>query len=87
MQLPSDDTGQGPDAATVLRNLDPSDFRATIAVADALRVSLDDEFDFGLELIIDALDRLQASETSGIRGKFAPNYRGFAYSPPRLRSN
>jgi hypothetical protein len=38
--------------------LDPDLFPATVAVADHLPVPLEEEFAFGLELIIDGLDRL-----------------------------
>jgi TetR/AcrR family tetracycline transcriptional repressor len=41
----------------VLRGLDPTEFPATASVADWLPVPLEDEFAFGLELIIDALGR------------------------------
>jgi AcrR family transcriptional regulator len=39
----------------VFHDLDPRTFPATISVADSLPVPLDDEFAFGLELIIDGL--------------------------------
>ncbi|WP_211294073.1 TetR/AcrR family transcriptional regulator [Lentzea kentuckyensis] len=38
-------------------DLSPADFPATLAVADSLPVPLEDEFSFGLELIIDGLRR------------------------------
>lgn len=41
--------------AQVFHDLDPHVFPATVAVADHLPVRLDDEFAFGLELIIDGL--------------------------------
>jgi AcrR family transcriptional regulator len=42
-------------AAQVFRKLDPRQFPATVRVADSLPVPLEDEFAFGLELIIDGL--------------------------------
>jgi hypothetical protein len=48
-------------------NLDPRQFPATVSVADHLPVPLDDEFAFGLELIIDGLSQTRA-RTHG-RGK------------------
>jgi AcrR family transcriptional regulator len=41
--------------AQVFHDLDPGQFPATVAVADSLPVPLEDEFAFGLELIIDGL--------------------------------
>lgn len=43
------------DLARVFHDLDRSQFPATVAVADSLPVPLEDEFAFGLELIIDGL--------------------------------
>jgi hypothetical protein len=40
--------------------LSPADFPATLAVADSLPVPLEDEFAFGLELIINGLRQLHA---------------------------
>jgi Tetracyclin repressor-like, C-terminal domain len=48
----------------VFQNLDPHQFPATVEVADSLPVPLDDEFAFGLELIIDGL-----TQTLARRGK------------------
>ena len=45
------------DLAQVFRDLDPRQFPATVKVADHLPVPLDDEFAFGLELIVDGLTR------------------------------
>ena len=45
------------DFSHVLHNLDRNAFPATTAVADHLPVPLEEEFAFGLELIIDALGR------------------------------
>jgi len=45
-------------AATVFRDLDPAKFPATLAVADSMPQPLQEEFDFGLELILDGLARL-----------------------------
>ena len=44
----------------VVHNLDPRQFPATVKVADHLPVPLDDEFAFGLELIIDGLTQTLA---------------------------
>jgi AcrR family transcriptional regulator len=41
--------------AQVFHDLDPEQFPATVSVADHLPVPLDDEFAFGLELLIDGL--------------------------------
>jgi AcrR family transcriptional regulator len=41
--------------ARVFHELDPSRFPATVAAADHLPVPFDEEFDFGLELIVDGL--------------------------------
>jgi hypothetical protein len=41
--------------AQVFHDLDPNQFPATVKVADNLPVPLDEEFAFGLELIIDGL--------------------------------
>lgn len=41
--------------AKVFHDLNPDQFPATVAVADSLPVPLDEEFAFGLELIIDGL--------------------------------
>ena len=46
-----DDAG----VARIFRDLDPRTFPATVAVADHIPVPLDDEFGFGLELIVDGL--------------------------------
>jgi hypothetical protein len=39
----------------IFHNLDPSQFPATVAVADSLPLPFEDEFAFGLDLIIDGL--------------------------------
>ena len=44
----------------LFRNLDPAQFPATVKVADSLPVPMDDEFAFGLELIIDGLTQTVA---------------------------
>jgi len=43
--------------AKVFHDLDPGQFPATVAVADSLPVPWEDEFAFGLELIIDGLSQ------------------------------
>jgi hypothetical protein len=50
--------------AQVFHDLDPGQFPATVKVADSLPVPLEDEFAFGLELIIDGL-----AQTLARRGK------------------
>ncbi|MFJ9249635.1 TetR/AcrR family transcriptional regulator [Streptomyces sp. NPDC101776] len=51
--------GSDAQATTVFRAADPSLFPATAAVADWLPVPLEDEFTFGLELVLDGLSRLR----------------------------
>jgi AcrR family transcriptional regulator len=46
--------------STYFHGLSPAEFPATLAVADSLPVPIEDEFTFGLELIIDGLRRLRA---------------------------
>ncbi|MGW4214754.1 TetR/AcrR family transcriptional regulator [Lentzea sp. NPDC004789] len=58
-------TGPGDDVerermSAHLSGLSPADFPATLAVAGSLPVPLQDEFTFGLELIVDGLRRLRA---------------------------
>jgi AcrR family transcriptional regulator len=53
-----DQDDDGP--AQVFRKLDPRQFPATVKVADHLPVPLEDEFAFGLELIIDGLTQALA---------------------------
>lgn len=47
----------------VFRRLDPRQFPATVEVADNLPVPLEDEFAFGLELIIDGLTQMLARKS------------------------
>ena len=53
--------GQVDDArlSALFRGLDPSEFPATAAVADSMPVPLQDEFAFGLELILEGLSHLR----------------------------
>ena len=51
----------------VFRNLDPDQFPATVKVADSLPVPLEDEFAFGLELIIDGLTQALAHQRKAKR--------------------
>lgn len=44
----------------IFHNLDPHQFPATVKVSDSLPVPLEDEFSFGLELIIDGLTQALA---------------------------
>lgn len=46
--------------SAVFRRLDPSRYPATVAVADDLPVPLDDEFAFGLRLIVAGLEQLRS---------------------------
>jgi len=50
--------------AAVFHDLDPASFPATVAVADSLPVALDDEFTFGLELIVNGLTQLRQRDKS-----------------------
>lgn len=54
--------------AQAFHNLDPNEFPATVKVADHLPVQLDDEFAFGLELIIDGLAQTVARRPQRRRG-------------------
>ena len=53
------DLGKDP-SAEIFHNLDPSQFPATVAVADDLPVPFDDEFAFGLDLIIDGVTQARS---------------------------
>ncbi len=56
MQLASDPGGvDEARVARVFHDLDPAQFPATVAVADHLPVPFDEEFNFGLELIVTGL--------------------------------
>lgn len=50
------------DVSAHLHRLDPDRFPATVAVADALPVALEDEFEFGLRLIITGLEAARTGE-------------------------
>jgi AcrR family transcriptional regulator len=57
----------GPDddrLAKIFHDLDPAQFPATVAVADSLPVPWEDEFAFGLDLIVDGLTQALAREQS-----------------------
>lgn len=64
MQLNQAATQRGEDAevSAHLHRLDPDRFPATVAVADALPVALEDEFEFGLRLIITGLEAARTGE-------------------------
>ena len=47
--------------SAVFHDLDPSRYPATVAVADELPVPLEDEFTFGLQLVVAGLERLHGS--------------------------
>ena len=54
--------GEDADVSARLHRLDPDRFPATVAVADALPVALEDEFEFGLRLIITGLEAARTGE-------------------------
>lgn len=64
MQLASQGDDEDGDAqvAAKVRELDPEGFPATRAVVHALPVALEDEFKFGLDLIISGLEVVRAAE-------------------------
>jgi TetR/AcrR family transcriptional regulator, tetracycline repressor protein len=64
MQLaPQGDDERGDaQVAEKIRELDPDGFPATRAVAHALPIALEDEFKFGLDLIITGLEAIRAAE-------------------------
>jgi hypothetical protein len=49
------------EASATFHRLDPSRYPATVAVADELPVPLEEEFTFGLQLIVAGLERLHGS--------------------------
>jgi AcrR family transcriptional regulator len=51
----------------VFHNLDPRQFPATVKVADNLPVPLEDEFTFGLEMIVDGLTQALAQQRKAKR--------------------
>ncbi len=63
--LSADGHGGGHDQLSVtFRDLDSSRFPATVAASAALPIPLEDEFTFGLELIIEGLAQLHAGKNS-----------------------
>lgn len=70
IQLTGHTAGEMDDAMTSdrFRRLDPVEFPATFRVADHLPVPLEDEFEFGLELIINGLTQLQPRGNRRRRG-------------------
>ncbi|MFI9383560.1 TetR/AcrR family transcriptional regulator [Kutzneria sp. NPDC052558] len=65
MQLNQDAAAQrreDTDVSARLHRLDPDRFPATVAVADALPVALEDEFEFGLRLIITGLEAVRTGD-------------------------
>jgi AcrR family transcriptional regulator len=64
MQLNNSHAGLG-DAklAQIFHNLDPAQFPATLIVADSLPVPFEDEFTFGLDLIVEGLTQALQRET------------------------
>jgi AcrR family transcriptional regulator len=70
IQLTGNDTGLDDDALTrIFHDLDPAEFPATVAVADNLPVALKDEFEFGLELIVDGLTHALEGHRQPAKGK------------------
>jgi AcrR family transcriptional regulator len=61
----TDDAG----LARMFHDLDASQFPATVAVADHLPVPFDEEFDFGLELIVNGLASALTHQTQPKKGK------------------
>jgi hypothetical protein len=62
MQLSADASAEHQeeaDVAAYVHRLDAETFPATVAVADAMPVPLEDEFAFGLELIIAGLEAVR----------------------------
>ena len=55
--------------AKVFHDLDPGQFPATVAVADSLPVPWEDEFAFGLELLVDGLTQALQREQQRRKGK------------------
>jgi hypothetical protein len=51
-----------PQVSALFHDLDAAQFPATVAVADSLPVSVQDEFAFGLDLILSGLSQLRRSE-------------------------
>jgi AcrR family transcriptional regulator len=58
IQLSGSATGQDAELAAAFHELDPSRYPATVAVADDLPVPLEEEFTYGLQLIVAGLERL-----------------------------
>lgn len=52
---------QDAEVSAAFHGLDPARYPATVAVADDLPVPLDEEFEFGLRLIVAGLERLRGS--------------------------
>ncbi len=70
-----DNSVDGLDDARITRvfhELDPSQFPATVAAAEHLPVPFDEEFDFGLELIVDGLAHALQREKRPRRRSSAP---------------
>ncbi|WP_280854295.1 MULTISPECIES: TetR/AcrR family transcriptional regulator [unclassified Streptomyces] len=58
----TEESGSDSQASAVFRAADPSTYPATAAVADWMPVPLEDEFRFGLELLLDGLGRLREGD-------------------------
>jgi AcrR family transcriptional regulator len=68
IQLTGPETADRADLSKVFHGVNPEIFPATTRVADHLPVPLEDEFDFGLDLIIDGLTQ-QHDKRPGTRSK------------------
>jgi AcrR family transcriptional regulator len=58
IQLPGSATDRDAELAAAFHELDPSRYPATVAVADELPVPLEEEFAYGLRLIVAGLEKL-----------------------------
>jgi AcrR family transcriptional regulator len=57
----ADTDQQDAEISTAFHHLDPSRYPATVAVADELPIPLEEEFTFGLQLIVAGLERVHGS--------------------------
>lgn len=55
--------------SALLHGLDPSRFPATVAVADAMPIPIEEEFSFGLDLMIKGLSEAQKPRRGRARGR------------------
>jgi TetR/AcrR family transcriptional regulator, tetracycline repressor protein len=64
IQQSTPETSDDTQLSAAIHRLDPSRFPATIAVADSMPVPLEDEFAFGLDLILNGLAQVRDSDRS-----------------------